>query len=95
MTQFTTANPTHYAVVEIKKLNEKFHKAFGELCDALDVLVTLDPTYYKEHEMVMQASQDKFEAMIERTIATIRDIRTPATQQAAAAAAPPVPAEGN
>ena len=77
LTAFAGANPSPYAITEIDKGREKLHKAYGELCDSLDLFLELDPTSMKDYEIISDESQHRFEDMIERSLATLKDIGQP------------------
>ena len=74
LTQFAGQNPSPYTVAEIEAGTKKLHKSFGELCDSLDTMVTLDPTFDKDHEIIMQEQQERFEQMVERTLVCLKDL---------------------
>ena len=91
LTQFAGQNPTPFAAAEIEASSKKLHKTFGELCDALDTMVTVDPKFEDEHEVMMTEQQERFEEMVQRTIMCLKDINTPPQPAPAAAPAAPAP----
>ena len=91
LTAFAGQNPSSYAVSELNKCKEKFHTAYGELCDALDTFLELEPKFEKDHDLILDESQQRFEDMIQRTLACLTDISAPPTTPGHA---PPNPAGG-
>ena len=96
ITAFATANPSPAAATECKEVKERLTKAYEELMNICDTLITIDQGNAAEQEGVKDDTQDRYETMIERIIATVTAINrpTPGAARAAGAAANPAPAPG-
>ena len=92
LTAFADTHPSPYAVQEIEHTHTKLRRAFGELTDALDVYLDVEPNFDKEHDQLAQEAQDRYEQMVERTLASLQTITTPAATTPATA--PPAATAG-
>ena len=73
----------------VKKHQEKLDRAYSKYSDAMDSLQLADPTNMDTYKKVKEGNDDKYMAMIERIMAKIKDINTPAPPAAAMANAGP------
>ena len=87
ITAYATANPSADSVAEVRAVQDRLKKAYGELMDMSDQLIEMDFAQDDIYEAVKDNTQSKYEDMVERIIATLHAALTPAPYAAPAAAA--------
>ena len=83
ITQFATSNPTTENAAEVQLVKACLTKAYGELMDACDNIIQIDPTRQDDMEEIKEATHDKQEGMVKRALATLQEISKPSSTVAA------------
>ena len=91
ITAYATANPSAEANTEIILVKDRLTKAYGELMDICDTLIEIDAEHVADHEGVKDDTQEKYETMVERILATVTAIGTPNRTPAATPIQPAAP----
>ena len=77
ITSFASSNQSTDTAANVKKHQEKLDKAYGKYSDAMDSLQLVDPVNMDTYEKAKKENDEKYMVMIERIMATIKDINAP------------------
>ena len=75
ITAFATTNPTNDVAIEVKRVQDRLSKAYGEVMDLTDEVANLDQlTEGDRYEKYKEETQTHYQDMTERILATLSTV---------------------